>query len=1122
MLMMLSGNQIAGVSRLLSVALRNGASPEAICDRLQQAISGAYRPHADWTDREFDIAFLVKSLGGPRLLYALQRAEGYPSLTTLRRHKHIPELTISSGTPARSELEANINAFLGEKGRAPPKEPRKGLVLLMDGVAIDEAVRLEFAQNKMVGICREHSGGIEKTVNTVDDIYDLAKALKKDKTCHYAKEATVVGLASITDKEDYDVVPLCVCGSCKTETADDMQDWVKEILSTWKASPNGEKRHGPIYVIATDGESSFRKLRYTLCLSENLDPNSEIGKIIYSCPGVNTRTGPDGILGTCDPKHIIKRFATMLRSSKGIQLGQLHITREQISEVLCLLDDMPKSKAALLLDPQDKQNVPKAVKLLQSLFDLNKITVDVSPAILHRFRAIAFISKVISYFLFPFISVDMSLAEQIKSLSTYSHLVTALHRKHHTGFMSSALIADSQSIVKNILFTAARLQVLDPTIDYYILQEGTDRLEGVFSQTRTQDHSRNFDIRQLAQKLSIGAEINAIFQRHPDLDRGHIRRNLVNVRGIDHINPKSWIGNVCVGDVDIPAEYLGGRDNANALLADYFGFDGCVDWDQLFQSNEVDHLRPEGVYVGSSAPSHANDHSQLDDDDNDHGLLDGGILDPFQVEINADQDNPLPYTSEVPRAHVAEADNNLDMRERTETSLGFGTGNLLEPDIQDTEADGKSDKVNDELEDFGSDLQPGDIQGLNPSALRPHTTSEANYLIYEGKREHKASLVDRLLGMSSKGRKATDRLSRVQGITIEASLRTEHNPLSFETYNNEDNKVKVGDLGGTLVRIGKDVCLALVEALNFQQGTSKATFAAIDTDDLDNTNKKVTVAVQILQLLPGIPTSTASSDFAWTWPEGQYVQIQDHKKGGGNHPILQRHFSTRIPGHLFHPIAPDIIYNNERKPVWSIKNSELKETLDNAWSSLNPESDEIITHVQALPVISIGNGLPYTLQDISQLYLPGMAAALCGDSNSGKLRSDTSVECRLCTKSVKLNQMRRHVGEHILHSRRLRSDPTLLHQTEVRKFPILFESAAHSDHWIDLAECLWLVRPRQLQDTNNLETKVEDHIKLRISLHWNAILTGSKIHRNISMYQHPTILSLVRRGRARTTELLEV
>ena len=121
---MLSQNRIAAVSRLLSVALRNGASAESICDKLQQAISGTYRPRSGWTSREYDIAFLIKALGGPRSLYVLQVAEGYPSLSTLRRRKQIPEITVSAGVPSETDFNSNITAFLGEDlGRQPPMIP---------------------------------------------------------------------------------------------------------------------------------------------------------------------------------------------------------------------------------------------------------------------------------------------------------------------------------------------------------------------------------------------------------------------------------------------------------------------------------------------------------------------------------------------------------------------------------------------------------------------------------------------------------------------------------------------------------------------------------------------------------------------------------------------------------------------------------------------------------------------------------------------------------------------------------------------------------------------------------------------------------------------------------------
>lgn len=98
--MMLSQNKIAGVATILAVSLRNGDSPQAIYSKMEGAINSTYAPRSGWTEREFDIAFLSKALGGARLLYVLQKAEAYPSNTTLRRRRPIPELKVSTGTPS--------------------------------------------------------------------------------------------------------------------------------------------------------------------------------------------------------------------------------------------------------------------------------------------------------------------------------------------------------------------------------------------------------------------------------------------------------------------------------------------------------------------------------------------------------------------------------------------------------------------------------------------------------------------------------------------------------------------------------------------------------------------------------------------------------------------------------------------------------------------------------------------------------------------------------------------------------------------------------------------------------------------------------------------------------------
>ena len=575
MVMLLSQNKIAGVSNILSTALRNGASADTICTKLHQAISGTYRPRSGWTEKEFDITFLIKALGGPRLLYALQKADKYPSLTTLRVRKVIPELLTSVGVPNKNEIRKNMKSFLGEKGRQPPKNIKVGQVFMMDGVAVEESIRYDHSQKSLLGFCREHSSHIKKVVESIGDLQNTANALypsdsSVEPTCHCGKDATVLGIAPVTDEENYHVVPLVLSTSCKTEKAKEIQNWVETALEEYHTSPWGAQRHGEVASLSPDGESSFRKLRNLICLTQDLDPSSALGQVLCKLAGLNCRTGRNGIIGTCDPKHIVKRFATMFRSPVGIQVGDVNITRYDTHQALQELMD-PKA-AASLLNPADKQNVPKAVNLIQSLHKVStKKPKHPTPSVHSRIKAVGFVAKVLSFFLFPFIDVTMSLSEQIKSLSTYAHLVTALYRIHRLGFLTSALLADSQAIVKSILFNLARLQLANADIKYYILFEGTDRLENVFSHARTQDHARNFDILQLAHKLSIGAEIDAIFQRYPDLNRGHVRRNLINAQGVDHINPKSWIGNVRVGDVDIHKEYTAGRDEANKLMVEQFG-----------------------------------------------------------------------------------------------------------------------------------------------------------------------------------------------------------------------------------------------------------------------------------------------------------------------------------------------------------------------------------------------------------------------------------------------------------------------------------------------------------------------------------------------------------------------
>lgn len=424
---------------------------------------------------------------------------------------------------------------------------------------------------------------------------------------------------------------------------------------------------------------------------------------------MNLETGLNGILGTCDPKHIVKRFATMIRSPKGIQVGNVHITSADVLRALEQLPNMTLQEALNLLSPVDKQNVPKAVNLLQCLTQLDGQTIIGNPALQERVQCVIFISRVLGSFLHPFINVQLSLSGQIRALSQYAHLITALYLWHGLEFMTSALIADSQAIVKNIIFTTACLQISDPNTCYFILFEGTDCLENIFSHVRTQDHARNFDIQQLSQKLSIGAEIDAIFQQHPDLDHGHVRWNLVNARGIDHMNPKSWIGDVQVGNVNLKAEYLAGRSEANALLSNHFhSKTAAINFNKLFSKPKANHLRPKEDYIGSRGA----DDDELEDDD--------GIAMGHLTIDNSETDN----------GNLDDAANDIDANEFD-----------------------------------GLDIQQSDL--LNPAAQ----ISGTPYLLIEGQKQYIPTLVSQILGADRKKKSlSTTHGLHIQGITVEQSL----------------------------------------------------------------------------------------------------------------------------------------------------------------------------------------------------------------------------------------------------------------------------------------------------------------------------------------------------------------
>jgi hypothetical protein len=165
----------------------------------------------------------------------------------------------------------------------------------------------------------------------------------------------------------------------------------------------------------------------------------------------------------------------------------------------------------------------------------------------------------------------------------------------------------------------------------------------------------------------------------------------------------------------------------------------------------------------------------------------------------------------------------------------------------------------------------------------------------------------------------------------------------------------------------------------------------------------------VLDLSSCLQINRPTTDFSWKWTK-KYIQTLASKDGITN----QRHFMARIPGKNFYPLGPNVMIDDEDIPVWMLAHSDLTAALDEAWKSLNPDADEIVTNVESLPEM-FGDGLPYkSSARIPQLYVANPPIALT------KLQARDRVPCHICTKVFPLNKMRNHVGEHILRLLRTR------------------------------------------------------------------------------------------------------
>ena len=1027
--MFLSKNDIPGLRRLITAALKRNATPQVIMDLLERAVR-SFRTAKGFSERDLDIALIVKALGGPRLLFAMQRAYGLPSLSTLRRRQHIPTMLASVGTPTAEDAGANIDAFCNPDVR-PPREPSKpggrlpGNVAMFDGIALETKCSYDPKRDEILGLCREHVGSVQTKLTEMEVINVIQRALfspddTTPKVC-LGMDATVVGIGPYARRDQYMPWPLVASATDKTEKGKALAEWIAVVLKQWKEHPFGEALHGPIWTLASDGDSAYRLAKHIYCLLDGreIDRSTEAGRVLHLLDGLNLVMSTDGVTGTCDPKHIFKRtplaicfdhpqranylatgFATLLRNVDGVMVNETQVVPTDIVENLSSIPGVSHDKALNLLDPADKQNVPKAVSFIQHL---NMLKTKVPPPRrahkCHRYEVLTFMGEFLSYFMNPFIDVTMDLADQVQSLSTFSHIAVALYLRHRTACLTGPLYADCQMVVKNIIFTIARLQEIDPNAELFIIHEGTDRLERLFGEVRTQDHARNFDLKQVTEKLSIATLLNAAFHRNADLDSGHRRLSLKDALGVDHVNPESWEGAVRVGDVNLPLQWSRGREKAIEVLKDHFPEMVIPDFDTIFQEEGIDILRPtKAGYVGTSndvndkrseverdvpvagsTPSTSTGPTNPGSAGEGHPSASTPVGAPPIPQSDATQDgdmdvDPLPsvayeFVPEDPALLYGDDYTSVfsDESDGDESDEDDGDNGGEMEEQWDDDLFGPEIPIGVELEDMLSDSVDDHLVG-NPCAGTPGRRvpldDDPRYLKVDGKPYLKSSLVAMLSSKYSK--KVTMRVLRARGVAAETALVGSDDRRRFDDSNLDDaDLLKSSDLVALLVKTTLDsaadprtIGLALMEITGFKEGSRL--HASLASSRLRESS--IRVVGQLLELRQTV--EIGSDHEAWEWA-GRYLRLN---VSSADPVVTRRQFVVEVPGMLIFPLKANTVEVSSSSrsgrltlPItWEISSSSLNDTCAEAWSALSPSTAEVVGNLNVLPVVINSTLFPYT------------------------------------------------------------------------------------------------------------------------------------------------------------------
>ncbi|KAG8699972.1 hypothetical protein FRC09_006255 [Ceratobasidium sp. 395] len=983
-------DQIA-VGRIVRVALRQGCSWPAIADRLKRAQQGTYHCQgysvridtlsielflcslAKNKEKTLDTGLLMLRLGGPRLLFAMSKLDDYPSTSTVNRRTKRAYLRPSIAKPTMAELLANVESICGYSRAVVPR-PR-GFSLLIDEIALEERARYSVAEDAVLGLCREHSGPFETfsmTGRPISHLYDLKQHLDSGR-CHRAKEATVVAFAPF-DESNYSPLIVLVSGTCKKGTVEEERSLICLCARAWNESACGRSAHGSLWSIATDGDPRRRQAIHSVCMSRLLSPASPIHKYLCHLELLNMMCGEGDITHDGDFKHEEKRLASALRSGDGVFVNGMHISPTVIKRYLRQLPGMTAGHLDSLFNNADRQDVPKSHALLKAICDASQLPDVRSQTVNQPFVLLA---EFVNAFIAPHTTPSMSLSEQVTTLAKCAFLLFAIFRTDWSHFISTQLYYDIQASIKNAMFCIAKTKALDPTRCFYLIQTGDDRLENQFGIYRTLSGDRNLDLLQLAERAGSVQQITDVLGKYPEADRKPYRISLEGASGIDHLNPAGWVGDVCVGNVDLQRSWMEGRDAADKALR-RAGIIALFDPGALKESfilgRNIDLMRPYGSYVGVT---------ELDSCDEE--------LDPDLVLLALDDPESWPVIPTTAPLSLAATYTSIT---RASRSSNAGSTHENAPVAAVVPSELAPDQLTDEELPLEYLLPPCMPAPENDIVSIPEEAEvKRGWVKIDSRDPVPLQTATRLILGTQSTEKSTDRLRRVCGFSRYPSIDTQSDSILGDLC-------LIDQIVLALVRVDKEVALAAVRVTEIQNGKSKV--EAISMDHLNRAD--VTLTGQILML--------DFDDGSWYWNKSYLMEPtggpgKRSAKDAANKPSTKP-LLVKFPASIIDLVNPPLLERNGQL-VWSFRHTELLAAVDVLWSKASENCHKV-------PVLTCGasSGFPYeSEQHGGQRLIHHDASAA-----TQEMPAERCGPCKLCGHMVPIKDyMRTHVAKHILANR---------------------------------------------------------------------------------------------------------